>query len=174
MVRRPPCSRKFIDSQYDAVTSAAKIRSTFDVRYRMLVFGEQTRRDMVAGSVWGRFFEALPMPQNAGDFDAVFCLRCVGLIKESTGNRSRISLLVTPSPLVTVGIPGIALIAAASGVVAAIQLSLWVAAIGAVGCLLVVALVVSCAVSNEWIAEERILDLWIAVLREELGRESRP
>jgi hypothetical protein len=167
-VIRPPHSKQIVKSRFDAATTAQVLRSTFDLRWRILALKEQRRRDLIAGSIWGRYFEVLPLPKGGGDYDAVFCLRAIGIIKDDLSGGSRLVVRVTAAPIVTVGFPGFAVLATAAGILALTTLDAWSAVIFGF-CLLFLAVgTIVCVVCNKWSAEEEILARWSSSLKDRL------
>ena len=165
---RPPHSKQIVQSRFDAATTAQVLRSTFDLRWRTLALKEQRQRNLIAGSIWGRYFEVLPLPKGGGDYDVVWCLRAIGIIKDNPSGGSRLVVRVTAAPIVTIGFPGFAVLSTAAGIVALTTLDAWSAVIFGF-CLLFLAVAsIVCVACNKWSAEQEILATWSSALKERL------
>ncbi len=129
---------------------------------------EQRQRNLIAGSIWGRYFEVLPLPKGGGDYDVVWCLRAIGIIKDNPSGGSRLVVRVTAAPIVTIGFPGFAVLSTAAGIVALTTLDVWSAVIFGF-CLLFLAVAsIVCVACNKWSAEQEILATWSSALKERL------
>lgn len=169
---RPPNSSHVVKSRYDARTTTELLRSTFDCRFRIVALKQQSSRDLIAGTVVGRRFEARPLPIGGGWFDELFSLRAFGNIKNGQLGVSHIDVRITASPLVIVGFPGLASLAVVSAVFAIIYVNAWPAVLGGFCFLVLLVLSGLCVFVNKWDAETRVLTAWLGRLRDQLETNS--